>query len=50
MMSAFFESVDAFREQMRRHVRDELGSATAGEHLVPLAEIRHGPAGIKRAR
>ena len=50
MMSTFFESVDAFREQMRHHIRDELGSATAGEHLVPLAEIRHGPAGIKRGR
>jgi coproporphyrinogen III oxidase-like Fe-S oxidoreductase len=50
MMSAFFESVDAFREQMRGHVRDELGGATAGEYLVPLAEIRHGPATIKRAR
>jgi ABC-type uncharacterized transport system YnjBCD ATPase subunit len=50
MMSAFFESVDAFREQMRRHVRDELGGAAAGEYLVPLAEIRHGPAGIRRTR
>ena len=50
MMSAFFESVDAFREQMRRHVRDELGGAAAGEYPVPLAEIRHGPAGIRRMR
>ena len=50
MMSAFFESVDAFREQMRSHVRDELGGKAAGEYLVPLAEIRHGPAGIRRTR
>lgn len=48
MMSAFFESVDDFREQMRRHVRDELEDAAAGQVLVPLAEIRHGPAGIRR--
>ena len=48
MMSAFFESVDAFREQMRRHARDELGGGAAGEYLVPLAAIRHGPAGIRR--
>ena len=25
MMAAFFESVDEFREQMRRHIKDELG-------------------------
>ena len=50
MMSAFFESVDVFREQMRRHVRDDLGDATAGEYHVPLAQIRHGPAGLRRTR
>lgn len=50
MMSAFFESVDAFRDQMRRHIRDELGSAVVSEHLVPLAQIRHGPAGLRRTR
>jgi len=38
MMSAFFESVDEFREQMRRHIQDELGDTTA-EIRVPLAEI-----------
>ena len=50
MMSAFFESVDAFRDQMRRHLRDELGGAVVSEHLVPLAQIRHGPAGLRRTR
>jgi hypothetical protein len=50
MMSAFFESVDAFREQMRRHIQAELGDAAAGPYVVPLAEIRHGPAGIRRTR
>jgi len=50
MMSAFFESVDAFREQMRRHISDELGNAAVGEYMVPLAEIRHGPAGLRRTR
>jgi coproporphyrinogen III oxidase-like Fe-S oxidoreductase len=39
MMSAFFESVDEFREQMRRHITDELGDAGAAEHPVQLAEI-----------
>jgi menaquinone C8-methyltransferase len=29
MMSAFYESVDEFREQMRARLRDELGDATA---------------------
>ncbi len=50
MMSAFFESVDVFREQMRRHIRDDLGGGAAGEYLVPLAQIRHGPAGLRRTR
>ncbi len=40
MMSAFFESVDEFREQMRRHISDELGDADAAEYRVPLAEDR----------
>ncbi len=50
MMTTFFESVDAFREQMRRHISDELGDAAVAEYLVPLAEIRHGPAGLRRTR
>ena len=50
MMTAFFESVDEFREQMREHVREELGEGAVHEYLVPLAEIRHGPAGLRRAR
>jgi coproporphyrinogen III oxidase-like Fe-S oxidoreductase len=29
MMSAFFESVDEFREEMRRHIPDELGDTMA---------------------
>jgi menaquinone C8-methyltransferase len=48
MMSAFFESVDEFREQMRRHIIDELGDADAAEYRVPLAEIGRG-AGAPRA-
>jgi coproporphyrinogen III oxidase-like Fe-S oxidoreductase len=50
MMSAFFESVDTLREEMRSHVLAELGDSPAGIYLVPLAEIRHGPAGLRRAR
>ncbi len=54
MMSAFFESVNAFREQMRHQIRAELEDgtpgATFGEALVPLAEIRHGPGGLRRGR
>ena len=42
MMSAFFESVDEFREQMRRHIIDELGDADAAEYRVPLAAIGRG--------
>jgi hypothetical protein len=42
MMSAFFESVDEFREQMRRHIIDELGDADAAEYRVPLAGIGRG--------
>jgi coproporphyrinogen III oxidase-like Fe-S oxidoreductase len=48
MMSAFFESVDEFREQMRRHIDDELGDAEAPEYRVPLAGIGRG-AGAPRA-
>jgi coproporphyrinogen III oxidase-like Fe-S oxidoreductase len=43
MMSAFFESVDEFREQMRRHIDDELGDADAAECRVPLASIGRAP-------
>jgi len=50
MMSAFFESVNAFREQMRHQIRAELEGETLGEALVPLAEIRHGPAAVRRSR
>ncbi len=50
MMSAFFESVNAFREQMRHQIRAELEGDTLGEALVPLAEIRHGPGVVRRAR
>jgi coproporphyrinogen III oxidase-like Fe-S oxidoreductase len=50
MMSAFFESVDTLREEMRSHVLAELGDSPAGIYLVPLAEIRHGPAALRRAR
>lgn len=50
MMTAFFESVDEFREQMRHHIRAELGDTSADVYLVPLAGIRHGPAGLRRAR
>ncbi|MGE5160191.1 MAG: coproporphyrinogen III oxidase family protein [Betaproteobacteria bacterium] len=42
MMSAFFESVDEFREQMRRHIGDELGDADATEYRVPLDVIGRG--------
>jgi len=50
MMSAFFESVNAFREQMRHQIRAELEDETLGEALVPLAEIRHGPGSLRRGR
>jgi coproporphyrinogen III oxidase-like Fe-S oxidoreductase len=39
MMAAFFESVDEFREEMRRHITDELGDTTA-EFRVPLEGLR----------
>ena len=42
MMSAFFESVDEFREQMRSRICDELGEAGAAEYRVPLAEVGRG--------
>jgi len=38
IMSAFFESVDEFREQMRRHIQDELGASSMAEYRVLLAE------------
>jgi menaquinone C8-methyltransferase len=50
MMSVFFESVNAFREQMRHQIRAELGDEAIGDALVPLAEIRHGPGGLKARR
>jgi hypothetical protein len=37
MMAAFFESVDEFREEMRRHIRDELGDSGAQAHIPPEA-------------
>ena len=40
MMSAFFESVDEFREQMRHHIHDDLGDAP--QYRVPVAEIGRG--------
>jgi menaquinone C8-methyltransferase len=43
MMSAFFESVDEFREQMRRHLHDELGDSGNPEQRVPVAAIGRGP-------
>ena len=39
MMAAFFESVDEFREQMRRHHHDELGDTTA-EAIIRVEGIR----------
>jgi menaquinone C8-methyltransferase len=42
MMSAFFESVDEFREQMRLHIDDELGEVVAAESRVPLTGIGRG--------
>jgi coproporphyrinogen III oxidase-like Fe-S oxidoreductase len=39
MMSAFFEAVDEFREQMRLHIHDELGDSTPAEYRVPVADI-----------
>lgn len=50
MMSAFFESVNEFREQMRHHIRVELDDDDAAEVHVPLAELRHGPVGVSRMR
>jgi coproporphyrinogen III oxidase-like Fe-S oxidoreductase len=38
MMAAFFESVDEFREQMRRNKWDELGDAP--EATIPVSAIR----------
>jgi hypothetical protein len=40
MMAAFFESVDEFREEMRRHIVDELGDSSAGQ-AVPVHRIGH---------
>ena len=40
--------VNAFREQMRHQIRAELEDESRGETLVPLAEIRHGPGGLRR--
>jgi coproporphyrinogen III oxidase-like Fe-S oxidoreductase len=48
MMSAFFESVDEFREQMRSRISDELGDAAAAEYRVPLAAVRRS-AGASQA-
>lgn len=42
MMSAFFESVDEFREQMRRHIDDELDDADAADVRVPIDAIGRG--------
>jgi len=42
MMSAFFESVDEFREQMRHHIQDELGDTSPEEYRVPLADLGRG--------
>ena len=50
MMSAFFESVNAFREQMRHQIHAELDDEALGEALVPLAELRHGPGTFRRGR
>lgn len=50
MMSAFFESVNEFREQMRHHIRAELNDDAVAEVHVPLAELRHGPVGVSRVR
>jgi coproporphyrinogen III oxidase-like Fe-S oxidoreductase len=41
MMAAFFESVDEFREEMRRHIRDELGDASLEVH-IPAESLRRG--------
>lgn len=45
MMGAFFESVDEFREAMRRVVRDDLGDTTAE---VSLALLRRGGEAVEK--
>lgn len=37
MMAAFFESVDEFREEMRRRIADELGDTTAEVRIPAIA-------------
>ena len=43
MMSTFFESVDEFREQMRRHVHDALAAGPAHETRVPVPAVARTP-------
>jgi len=43
MMSTFFESVDEFREQMRRHVHDDLAAGPWHETGVPLSAVARAP-------
>ena len=39
MMSEFFNSVNFFREQMRRHIRTELEEYERDETVVPIAQL-----------
>ncbi|HVW69939.1 MAG TPA: coproporphyrinogen III oxidase family protein [Steroidobacteraceae bacterium] len=41
MMAEFFNAVNAFRDEMRLHIRDELEGAAASEVAVPLSAVRH---------
>jgi hypothetical protein len=50
LMSGFFESVNAFREQMRHQIRAELEDAVPAEALVQIADLRHGPGALRRVR
>lgn len=39
MMAEFFNAVNAFRDEMRLHIRDELEGVTASEVAVPLSAV-----------
>jgi menaquinone C8-methyltransferase len=45
MMAEFFNAVNAFRDEMRLHIRDELDAPGAPEVAVPVAAIGHRVAG-----
>jgi hypothetical protein len=43
MMAEFFTTVNAFRDEMRLHIRDELDTYSVPEVAVPLTALTHKP-------